>query len=405
MDQRRDQQTLTDDGRTDGDETPDALRGAAEGDPRVEAEAPRPGAVEPLGRDEGGDDERAETTGVEAVADDGGVLVGEDADDDTGGDADEPDVEVVLSDGEQEGERDGDDDAGPDGDVSLAARVHTAHSVGHDKKCISEVMNSTDAAGRRRRVAPFLFAHRAVRAMTGPWDDWDHVLKVDPDKELCDGETFEDVVATGTDALEIGGTRGMTTEKMERVVAACADHGVPIYQEPSNPGVVIDHPALAGYLIPTVLNAGDPFWITGAHKEWVRIDGPLDWDRTSTEAYIVLNPEAAVAEYTDADCDLSAEDVGSYARVAEKMFGQEIVYVEYSGTFGDTEKVQAARDALDDSTLFYGGGIRDYDAAYEMGQHADVVVVGDLLHDEGCEAVRETVEGVKDAHAVEPAAE
>jgi phosphoglycerol geranylgeranyltransferase len=34
-----------------------------------------------------------------------------------------------------------------------------------------------------------------------------------------------------------------------------------------------------------------------------------------------------------------------------------------------------------------------------MGQYADVVVVGDLLHDEGCAAVRETVEGVKDAHA------
>jgi len=33
-----------------------------------------------------------------------------------------------------------------------------------------------------------------------------------------------------------------------------------------------------------------------------------------------------------------------------------------------------------------------------MGQHADVVVVGDLLHDEGCDAVRETVEGVKNAH-------
>jgi phosphoglycerol geranylgeranyltransferase len=33
-----------------------------------------------------------------------------------------------------------------------------------------------------------------------------------------------------------------------------------------------------------------------------------------------------------------------------------------------------------------------------MGAHADVVVVGDLLHDEGCAAVRETVEGAKDAN-------
>jgi len=34
-----------------------------------------------------------------------------------------------------------------------------------------------------------------------------------------------------------------------------------------------------------------------------------------------------------------------------------------------------------------------------MGARADVIVVGDLLHDEGCEAVRETVTGVTDAQS------
>jgi phosphoglycerol geranylgeranyltransferase len=234
--------------------------------------------------------------------------------------------------------------------------------------------------------------------MTTPWDEWDHVLKVDPDKDLVEGETFEDVVATGTDALEIGGTTGMTKEKMSAVIDACAKYDTPLYQEPSNPAVVIDSDALDGYLIPTVFNAGDAFWITGAHKEWVRIENGMDWDRTHTEAYIVLNPDASVAEYTEADCDQTAEDVAAYASVAERMFGQEIVYIEYSGMLGDAEKVQAAHDALDEATLFYGGGIHDYESAYEMGQHADTVVVGDLLHDEGVDAVAETVDGVKDAH-------
>jgi len=103
--------------------------------------------------------------------------------------------------------------------------------------------------------------------MNNPWDDWDHVLKVDPDKELHGNETFEDVCRTGTDAIEIGGTLDVTAEKMSRVVDAAAEYDVPLYQEPSNPGVVIDSPALDGYLIPTVFNAGGPFWITGAHKE------------------------------------------------------------------------------------------------------------------------------------------
>ncbi|MFB6071006.1 MAG: phosphoglycerol geranylgeranyltransferase [Halanaeroarchaeum sp.] len=234
--------------------------------------------------------------------------------------------------------------------------------------------------------------------MSGPWADWDHVLKIDPDKDLPDGVTYEDVCTSGTDAIEVGGTTGMTEENMQEVVAACGRYDVPIYQEPSNPAVVVDNPDLDGYLIPTVFNAGDPFWITGAHKEWARIDD-VDWERTWTEAYVVLNPDSAVAQYTEADCDLSPDEVAGYAAVAERLFGQEIVYVEYSGTLGDTDHVQAATDALDEGTLFYGGGIHDYDSAYEMAAHADVVVVGDLLHDEGVEAVEETVNGAKDAHA------
>ncbi|RQG91702.1 putative phosphoglycerol geranylgeranyltransferase [Natrarchaeobius halalkaliphilus] len=233
--------------------------------------------------------------------------------------------------------------------------------------------------------------------MSPPWDDWNHVLKIDPDKELPPGTTYGDLCATGTDAIEVGGTMGITEANMEAVVEACSEHGVPLYQEPSSPDVVIDNEALEGYLIPTVFNAGSPFWITGAHKEWVRIDNGLDWERTATEAYIVMNPDADVATYTEADCDLDADEVAAYATVAERMFGQEIVYLEYSGTLGDEEIVAAASDATDEATLFYGGGIHDYESAYSMARYADVIVVGDLGHDEGVDAVRETVEAASDS--------
>ena len=232
--------------------------------------------------------------------------------------------------------------------------------------------------------------------MTGPWADWDHVLKLDPDKELVDGEDYEDVVRTGTDAIEIGGTLDVTADQTRRIIDACRKYDVPLYQEPNDPTIVVDDDGLDGYLVPLVLNAGHPFWLAGAHKEWVRLDD-IDWDRTTLEAYIVMNPEASVAELTEADCDQDADDVAAYATVAERMFGQEIVYVEYSGTFGDPEKVAAAAGALGEATLFYGGGIHDYDSASTMAAHADVVVVGDLVHDVGCDAVAETVRAAKDA--------
>ncbi len=233
--------------------------------------------------------------------------------------------------------------------------------------------------------------------MGGAWDDWTHVVKIDPDKSLPEEETYADVCATGTDAIAIGGTTGITIEKLQPIIDACAASNTPIYQEPNQPDIVVDHPDLDGYLIPTVFNAGDPFWVTGAHKEWVRLTGGPDWDRTTTEAYIVLNPESAVAQYTDAQCDLGADHVAAYGKVAERMFGQEIIYIEYSGTFGDPEIVAATADALDAATLFYGGGIHDYESANTMAQHADVVVVGDLVHEAGVDAVTETVAGANDA--------
>lgn len=227
--------------------------------------------------------------------------------------------------------------------------------------------------------------------------DWNHVVKVDPDKPLASGDTFEDVCATGTDAIAIGGTTGITEEKMNRVIDACRSYDVPLYQEPSHPGVVVDDPALDGYLVPTVFNAGDVFWITGAHKDWLKMDGELDWERTVMEAYIVLNPDSGVATYTEADCEQDAADVAAYATVAERLFNQSIVYVEYSGAFGDPDIVAAAHDAVEDATLFYGGGIHDYETAATMSSRADVIVVGNLLHDAGAEAVRRTVEACIDA--------
>lgn len=235
--------------------------------------------------------------------------------------------------------------------------------------------------------------------MHRPWTAWDHVLKVDPDKSLPPGVTYDDIAATGTDALLIGGTTGVTAEKAQHVIDGCRDLDIGLFQEPSSPEAVVVHDDLDGYLVPVVLNAGDVFWITGAHKEWLAGGGEIAWEKTVTEAYIILNGDSSAAKYTQATCDLGRDEVAAYATVAERLLGQEIVYVEYSGRLGDVETVAAAHGAVDEATLFYGGGIKTYEDARSMAEVSDVIVVGDLLHDDGIEAVAETVAGAEDAKA------
>lgn len=115
------------------------------------------------------------------------------------------------------------------------------------------------------------------------------------------------------------------------------------------------------------------------------------------EAYLVLNSASSVATYTQADCDLDIDHVVAYAELAEQILDQQIVYLEYSGTLGGPAVVAAARDALSSAQRFYGGGIHDYDSAYEMASVADTIVVGDVLHEAGIEAVEATVRGATDA--------
>lgn len=189
--------------------------------------------------------------------------------------------------------------------------------------------------------------------MAGVWAQWEHVTKVDPDKALRDGDTYADIADTGTDALIIGGTTNVTEARVHPILAAFASTEIPIFVEPTYRPTRFQTEPLSGYLVPIVLNADDTMWIIGAHHEWARSSDP-EWEYVQPEAYIVLNPASSVAAYTQANCELSIDDVVAYAELAEQILGQEIVYLEYSGRLGDPSVVAAARDALSSALLFYG---------------------------------------------------
>jgi len=210
--------------------------------------------------------------------------------------------------------------------------------------------------------------------------EWRHVFKLDPNKEITD-ENLEKICESGTDAIIIGGTDGVTLENVLNLMARVRRYTVPCILEISTLESV--SPGFDLYFIPTVLNSKDTKYVTGLHHEAVKEYGEImDWDEFLIQGYCVLNKDCKVAELTNANTDLSVDDVAAYAMMSEKMFHLPIFYLEYSGKYGDPSYVKVAKDNLTKTTLFYGGGINTVKQAEEMAKYADVIVIGNIIYED-----------------------
>jgi putative glycerol-1-phosphate prenyltransferase len=209
--------------------------------------------------------------------------------------------------------------------------------------------------------------------------EWRHVFKLDPNKELSD-ERLEQICESGTDAILVGGTDGITLEKVLELMARIRRYSVPCVLEVSTIETVT--PGFDLYFIPTILNSRDTLWITGLHHQAVKEFGEImDWEEIVMEGYCILNEDCKAAKLTNAKTNLTNEEVTAYAVMAEKMFQLPIFYVEYSGRYGDVELIADVKRSLEKTTLFYGGGISTIELAEEMAKHADVIVVGNAIYE------------------------
>lgn len=224
------------------------------------------------------------------------------------------------------------------------------------------------------------------------YTNWKHVFKLDPEREISD-EALEKICMSGTDAVVVGGSSGVTFYNTVDLLSRIRRFEVTCALEISCREAVV--PGFDYYFVPVVLNAGDPRWIVGEHAKALRDFGPLiRWDSTVAEGYVILNENSAAAQLTRAETELDDDDVVAYARLAERLFNFPIFYLEYSGTFGDMVLVKKVAGALTSCQLFYGGGIDSLEKARSAAEAADTIVVGNAVYD-NLEMALQTVNAVR----------
>lgn len=226
------------------------------------------------------------------------------------------------------------------------------------------------------------------------YQEWRHIFKLDPAKEISE-EALKQVCESGTDAILVGGTDGVTLDLVLDLLIRVRQYNVPVALEISTIDSVT--PGFDFYFIPSVLNSTNTAWVKDLHIEAIKEFGDyMDWNELVPEGYCILNADCKAARATEAHTSLSEEEVIAHARLAEHFFKFPIFYLEYSGVYGDPKMVKAAKNVLKNTRLFYGGGITSARLATEMAMIADTVVVGNHLYDN----LNEALETVKAVHAV-----
>lgn len=214
---------------------------------------------------------------------------------------------------------------------------------------------------------------------------WRAAVKLDPARPL-DPARLAIVAQARPDAIIVGGTQDIqapaVTALLEQLqpLRRC---GVALAYEPSEP-VLVDAGLLDWLLVPVVLNAADVEWLVGRHARTVQafahLVDLLDWSRIVSEAYIVQNPTSAVARRTGA-LPLGPAEAAALALVAERLWSFPIVYLEWSGRYGDAGLVRQVAARLERARLFYGGGITAPEQALAMrSAGAATIVVGNLVY-------------------------
>ncbi|AWR99466.1 geranylgeranylglyceryl/heptaprenylglyceryl phosphate synthase [Metallosphaera hakonensis] len=219
-----------------------------------------------------------------------------------------------------------------------------------------------------------------------------HFSLIDPDK-VTDLEVFGKVVSmlykAGTSAFLVGGTLGVSKERLDAVLSLLQDLDVPKIIFPSNINLISDK--ADAILFMSLLNSDDLYYVIGAQVsssiivKMARLEpiptGYLIVGHGGTAAHI---GRARVVPYDNAELALA------YALAAEYM-GMQYLYLEAGSGAPETVRPEMIRFVSKASNInvIVGGGIRSPERASELIRAgAKAIVTGNIIESDAEKAIK-----------------
>ncbi|BFI75327.1 geranylgeranylglyceryl/heptaprenylglyceryl phosphate synthase [Sulfurisphaera ohwakuensis] len=210
-----------------------------------------------------------------------------------------------------------------------------------------------------------------------------HFSLFDPDKVNLESiySIALKLVESGTSGFLIGGTLGVSKEKLDSIIEILEDFEVPKIIFPSNVNLITEK--ADAILFMSLLNSDDIYYITGAQLIAAPIIKKLKLESLPT-GYIIVGHGGTAAHVGKARVIPydNVELIVAYSIMAE-LFGMDFVYLEAGSGAPEPIKpsvISITKKYLENSKIIVGGGIRSEEIAKELAlAGADIIVTGNII--------------------------
>jgi len=226
-----------------------------------------------------------------------------------------------------------------------------------------------------------------------------HFTLIDPadQKPEAAAEIAKDAEDAGSDVIMVGGSTGASLLLNETCRAIKRTTGLPVILFPGNVDGV--SPEADALLFMSLLNSGNPYWITGAQALAAPLVKKLGIE-TIPMGYLIVEPGGTVGWVGEArPIPRNKPELALCYSLAAELMGMKMVYLEAGSGAQQPVPVEmiSMTKKLLSIPLIAGGGIRDGETASRIARAgADIVVTGTVVEESSDrrEVIREIVDAI-----------